>query len=118
MCYYNSLQLDRLIKNYDNESLQSTIAWLLQFSTTVITIYDRCYNSRRMLLQFTTGITENSRPYYNSRQTETGVFKESKYPEWDEKILLPCIEALRFSEYCVNYWISAVKSFTLLYVFN
>ena len=33
------------------------IAWLLQFSTTVITIYDRYYNLRRLLLQFTLGIT-------------------------------------------------------------
>ena len=36
----------RLITNYDNVLLQFTIAWLLQFSTTVITIYDRYYNSR------------------------------------------------------------------------
>ena len=37
--------------------LQLTIVWLLQFWTTVITIYRRYYNSRRLLLQFTTGIT-------------------------------------------------------------
>ena len=37
----------RLITNYDNVLLQFTIAWLLQFSTTVITIYDRYYNSRQ-----------------------------------------------------------------------
>ena len=43
----------RLITIYDNVLLQFTIAWLLQFSTTVITIYDRYYNSRH---------------YYNSRQ--------------------------------------------------
>ena len=57
MCYYNSRQLARLITNYDNMLLQITIAWLLQFSTTVITLYDRYYNLRRLLLQFTTGIT-------------------------------------------------------------
>ena len=37
----------RLITNYDGVLLQFTIAWLLQFSTTVITIYDRHYNSRQ-----------------------------------------------------------------------
>ena len=37
--------------------LQFVIAWLLQFSTTVVTIYDRYYNLRRLLFQFTTGIT-------------------------------------------------------------
>ena len=35
---------------------------------------------------------------------------KSKYPEQGEKILLQCIEALRFSEYCGNYWNSTVKS--------
>ena len=47
----------RLITIYDNLLLQFTIAWLLQFSTTVITIYDRYYNLRRLLLKFTTSIT-------------------------------------------------------------
>ena len=47
----------RLITNYGDVLLQFTIAWLLQFSTTVITVYDRYYNLRRLLLQFTTGIT-------------------------------------------------------------
>ena len=36
----------RLIAIYDSVLLQFAIAWLLQFSTTVITIYDRYYNSR------------------------------------------------------------------------
>ena len=36
----------RLITIYDSVLLQFAIAWLLQFSTTVITIYDRYYNSR------------------------------------------------------------------------
>ena len=31
----------RLITNYDNVYYNLLIAWLLQFSTTVITIYDR-----------------------------------------------------------------------------
>ena len=51
MCYYNSRQpgllqitTEGVITNYDS---------------VVITIYDRCYNLRRLLLQFTTGI--NSR---------------------------------------------------------
>ena len=44
----------RLITNYDDLLLQFTIAWLLQFSTTVITIYDGHYNLRH---------------YYNSRKT-------------------------------------------------
>ena len=35
---------------------------------------------------------------------------KSKYPEQGEKILLQCIEALRFSEYCGNYCSSTVKS--------
>ena len=42
-----------LITNYDNLLLQFTIACLLQFSTTVITIYDRYYKLRQVL-QFTT----------------------------------------------------------------
>ena len=46
-----------LITNYNNLLLHLTIAWLLQFSTTVITINDRYYNLRRLLLQFTTCIT-------------------------------------------------------------
>ena len=37
----------RLITNYDDVSLQFTIAWLIQFSTTVIAIYNRYYNSRQ-----------------------------------------------------------------------
>ena len=37
----------RLITNYDTVLLQCTIARLSQFSTTVITIYDRRYNSRQ-----------------------------------------------------------------------
>ena len=36
----------RLIAIYDSVLLQFAIAWLLQFSTTIITIYDRYYNSR------------------------------------------------------------------------
>ena len=43
----------RRITIYDNVLLQFTIAWLLQFSTTVIRIYDRHYNLRRLLLHFT-----------------------------------------------------------------
>ena len=59
MFYYNSLQFSLL---------QFTIAWLLQFTqilqfmTTVITIYDDCfYNLRRLLFQFTTAITIHDR---------------------------------------------------------
>ena len=37
----------RLITIYDNVLLQFLIAWLLQFSTTVITIYERYYDSRQ-----------------------------------------------------------------------
>ena len=64
----------RLITIYDNVLLQFTIAWLLQHLTQkelktvrdcshrqlfhpVITIYDRYCDLRRLLLQFTTGIT-------------------------------------------------------------
>ena len=46
-----------LITNYNNLLLHLTIARLLQFSTTVITINDRYYNLRRLLLQFTTCLT-------------------------------------------------------------
>ena len=59
MFCYNSLQFSLL---------QFTIAWLLQFTqilqfmTTVITIYDDCfYNLRRLLFQFTTAITIHDR---------------------------------------------------------
>ena len=59
MFYYNSLQFSLL---------QFTIAWLLrftqilQFMSTVITIYDDCfYNLRRLLFQFTTAITIHDR---------------------------------------------------------
>ena len=54
--YYKILQFAtaRLITIYDNVLLQFTIAWLLQFSTTVITIYDfYYYNSRQNKLQVT-----------------------------------------------------------------
>ncbi len=47
----------RSITNYGNVLLQFAIGTLLQFTTTVITIYDRYYNSRQLLLQFTTDIT-------------------------------------------------------------
>ena len=47
----------RIITNYDNRLSQFTIGTLLQFTTTVITILVRYYNSRQVLLQFTTGIT-------------------------------------------------------------
>ena len=43
----------RLITIYDNVLLQFLIAWLLQFSTTVITIYEKYYNFRKVL-RFTT----------------------------------------------------------------
>ena len=44
----------RIITNYDNRLLQFTIGTLLQFTSTVITSHDRYYNSRQVLLQFTT----------------------------------------------------------------
>ena len=46
-----------IITNHDNGLSQVTIGTLLQIPTTIITIYDRYYNSRQVLLQFTTGIT-------------------------------------------------------------
>ncbi len=45
------------ITNYGSMLLQFAIGALLQFTTTVITIYDSYYKSRQLLLQFTTGIT-------------------------------------------------------------
>ena len=42
----------RLITIYDNVLLQFVIAWLLQFSKTVITIYDDSYYNLRQVLQF------------------------------------------------------------------
>ena len=70
MFYYNSLQFSLL---------QFTIAWLLQFTqilqfkTTVITIYDDCfYNLRRLLFQFTTAITIHDRA--DSWEVEFSVF--------------------------------------------
>ena len=56
---------------FDNVLIQFTIACLLQFPTIqsiVISIYDRYYNLRRLLLQFTTGITTYDDYYYNLRQ--------------------------------------------------
>ena len=47
----------RIITNYDNRLLQFTIGTFLQFATSAITIHDRYYNARQVLLQFTTGIT-------------------------------------------------------------
>ena len=70
MFYYNSLQFS---------ILQFTIAWLLQFTqilqfmSTVITIYDDCfYNLRRLLFQFTTAITIHDRA--DSWEVEFSVF--------------------------------------------
>ena len=70
MFCYNSLQFSLL---------QFTIAWLLQFTqilqfmTTVITIYDDCfYNLRRLLFQFTTAITIQDRA--DSWEVEFSVF--------------------------------------------
>ena len=45
MCFYNSRQLGLL--QFTTTLLQFLIAWLLQFSTTVITIYERYYDSRQ-----------------------------------------------------------------------
>ena len=47
----------RLITIYDNVLACDSLHWLLQFSTTFITIYDSYYNLRRLVLQFTTGVT-------------------------------------------------------------
>ena len=70
MFYYNSLQFSLL---------QFTIAWLLQFTqilqfmSTVITIYDDCfYNLRRLLFQFTTAITIHDKA--DSWEVEFSVF--------------------------------------------
>ena len=55
--------IDWLMTIFDNVLIQFTIAWLLQFSTIqsiVISIYDRYYNLRRLLLQFTTDIQGRS----------------------------------------------------------
>ena len=54
--YYNSRQL-ALLQITTTCYLHLTIAWLLQFLTNVITINDRYYNLRRLLLQLTTCIT-------------------------------------------------------------
>ena len=56
MCYYN-FTTPRSITNYGSMLLQFAIGALLQFMTTVITIYDSYYKSRQLLLQFTTFIT-------------------------------------------------------------
>ena len=56
---------------FDNVLIQFTIAWLLQYSTIqsiVISIYDRYYNLRRLLLQFTTGITIHDRTNITFRE--------------------------------------------------
>ena len=57
--------------NNDNESLQFTIGTLLQITTAIITIFDRYYNSRQLLLQFTTGITIHDAITIHRKQ-ETG----------------------------------------------
>ena len=67
MCYYNSRELG-LFNKLRQRLLQFTIAWLLQFWTIVIIIYDRYYNLvnlPRLLLQFTTGITIHDRTRSN-----------------------------------------------------
>ena len=64
MCYYNSRDLG-LFNKLRQRLSQFTIAWLLQFWTTVIIIYDRYYNLPRLLLQFTTGITIHDRTRSN-----------------------------------------------------
>ena len=67
----------RLITNYDDLLLQFTIAWLLQFSTTAITIYDRYYILRR---------------YYNLRQNScyTGRFATTILEQHSVAILEQC----------------------------
>ena len=60
----------RLITNYDNRLLQFAIGTLLHFTTTVITIHDRYYNSRQVLLQFTKGITIHDRTAMTLRNKE------------------------------------------------
>ena len=49
----------RIITYHDNGLLTVTIGALLQITTTVLTIYDNYYNSRQLLLQFRTGITNH-----------------------------------------------------------
>ena len=58
----------RIIKNHDNGLLQFTIGTLLQIMTTVITIYDRYYNSRQLAVITIHDRYYNLRRYYNSRQ--------------------------------------------------
>ena len=73
----------RLITIYDSVLLQFAIAWLLQFSTTVMTIYDRYYNSRH---------------HYNSTQarrarcgtTVWNVRKESKKTKGSSNVNRSC----------------------------
>ena len=53
--------IDKKIAKYDEVLLQFTTARLItnynNYDSLVITIYDKYYNLRRLLLQFTTGIT-------------------------------------------------------------
>ena len=84
MCYYNSRELG-LFNKLRQRLLQFTIAWLLQFWTTVIIIYDRYYNLPRLLLQFTTGITIHDRTRSNQmykQRRKRFTFNKLKGKKW------------------------------------
>ena len=59
-----------LITNYNNVSLQMTIAWLLQFSKNCY------YNLRRLLLQFTADITIHDRTNFTLAVDHSTVVSE------------------------------------------
>ena len=67
----------RLIAIYDSVLLQFAIAWLLQFSTTVITIYDRYYNSRHYYSSRLNKVPRSN--YYASKVNH---LKQTKPSQW------------------------------------
>ena len=102
----------RLIKNYDNESLQSTIAWLLQFSTTVITIHDECYyNLRQVLLKIHDLIT------IHGRRTQV-YLKKANTPSGTRKYYCGVLRRYVSQNIVSITGTLPLNRFTLLYVFN
>ncbi len=70
----------RSITNYDSMLLQFAIGALVQFTTTVITIYDSYYKSRQLLLQFTTGATIHDVITIHDSTYQGCLFSVHKFP--------------------------------------
>ena len=91
----------RLIAIYDSVLLQFAIAWLLQFSTTVITIYDRYYNSRHHYNSTQARRASCGTTVWNVRkESQKRVKKQRVHPTLTAAVIFFCFINERFVGKC------------------